>query len=339
MDSPTKNKTSEATGISRSGRVRKKSSKLTDFESPDEIDTRFKRRTDRPQKVATPKTMSEDSDSYMDEEIIDVKDEPLEVEEWGVEGEEMEEGEEEEEEEESVGGEDGGEGNLQEFSDSLQVDEDSTDVSRETSSYTQAQSLYFSEKQGKKSIVMKGGQVVRRKKAQRKDKGKSRFTAYMLWAREVRPGIIQANPNMDFSAVNKRLGELWALVPTTQKYNWKRRAKRLAAKGNQKGGLISTGRPSRPPPPARANLINKGGVKPAPRPDPNPTPPPPSLTSQGAGHHRQPGQKGQRLTDLPSPAPYRVTGTNPIDVAAHIKLLGESLNNIGQKLKEHEVSG
>ncbi|MPC59033.1 hypothetical protein E2C01_053048 [Portunus trituberculatus] len=25
---------------------------------------------------------------------------------------------------------------------------------------------------------------------------KSRFTAYMLWAREVRPGIIQANPNM-----------------------------------------------------------------------------------------------------------------------------------------------
>lgn len=48
-------------------------------------------------------------------------------------------------------------------------------------------------------------------------------------------------------------------------------------------------------------------------------------------------RRGQRLTDLPTPAPYRVTGTNPIDVAAHIKLLGESLNNIGQKLKEHEV--
>lgn len=64
--------------------------------------------------------------------------EPLEVDDWGVEGEEMEEGEEEEEEEESVGGEDGGgEGTLPEFSDPLQVDEDSTDVSRETSSYTQ----------------------------------------------------------------------------------------------------------------------------------------------------------------------------------------------------------
>lgn len=338
MDSPMKSKTTEATGISRSGRVRKKSSKLTDFESPDEIDTRFKRRTDRPQKVITPKALSEDSDSFLDEEIIDVKDEPLEVEEWGEEPEEEEEGDEEEEEEEGVGGEEGGgDGDLQEYADPLQVDEDSTDVSRETSNYTQAQSLYFSEKQGKKSIVMKGGQVVvRRKKAQRKDKGKSRFTAYMLWAREVRPGIIQANPNMDFSAVNKRLGELWALVPTTQKYNWKRRAKRLAAKGNQKGGLISTGRPSRPPPPARANLINKGGVKPAPRPDPNPAPPPPTPATPGTGHHRHPGQKSQRLADLPSPAPYRVTGTHPIDVAAHIKLLGESLNNIGQKLKEHE---
>ncbi len=33
----------EVTGVSRSGRVRKKSSKLMDFESPDEIDYRVKR--------------------------------------------------------------------------------------------------------------------------------------------------------------------------------------------------------------------------------------------------------------------------------------------------------
>ncbi|KAF4521425.1 hypothetical protein B566_EDAN010582, partial [Ephemera danica] len=37
----------EVTGVSRSGRVRKKSSKLTDFESPDEIDPRYKRKADR----------------------------------------------------------------------------------------------------------------------------------------------------------------------------------------------------------------------------------------------------------------------------------------------------
>lgn len=33
----------EVTGVSRCGRVRKKSSKLMDFESPDEIDYRVKR--------------------------------------------------------------------------------------------------------------------------------------------------------------------------------------------------------------------------------------------------------------------------------------------------------
>lgn len=35
----------EVTGVSRSGRVRKKSSKLTDFESPDEIERGYKRQT------------------------------------------------------------------------------------------------------------------------------------------------------------------------------------------------------------------------------------------------------------------------------------------------------
>ncbi|XP_022909640.1 nuclear ubiquitous casein and cyclin-dependent kinase substrate 1 isoform X1 [Onthophagus taurus] len=38
-----KNEDLEVTGVSRSGRVRKKSSKLMDFESPDEIDKNFKR--------------------------------------------------------------------------------------------------------------------------------------------------------------------------------------------------------------------------------------------------------------------------------------------------------
>ena len=33
---------------------------------------------------------------------------------------------------------------------------------------------------------------------------------------------------------------------------------------------------------------------------------------------------------------YKVVGTQPIDVAAHLKLLGESLTIIGELLKEHE---
>ena len=33
---------------------------------------------------------------------------------------------------------------------------------------------------------------------------------------------------------------------------------------------------------------------------------------------------------------YKVTGTQPIDIAAHLTLLGESLTVIGKRLKEHE---
>ncbi|XP_071549380.1 uncharacterized protein [Panulirus ornatus] len=338
METPIKNKSGDNTGVSRSGRVRKKSSKLADFESPDEIDTRFKRKTDRPQKTqksikigqSMGSDIFDDSDSYIDDEI-EVKDEPLEVEDWG----DNDDGD----DDICDDGDDRDDGN-----DPLHVDDDSTDMPRETTNYSQAQSLYFSEKQGKKNIMLKDGQVVRRKKAQRKDKGKSRFTAYMLWAREIRPGIIQANPNMDFSAVNKRLGELWALVPTTQKYNWKRRAKRLAAKGNQKGSMISTGKAAKQAQnTARSNLINKGGIKPqqvmrTSSKHPETAQPAPVLPqkTQTTTPKTSRAVSVSALSENSPPSAYKVTGNSPIDVAAHIKLLGESLNNIGQKLKEHE---
>jgi hypothetical protein len=34
---------------------------------------------------------------------------------------------------------------------------------------------------------------------------------------------------------------------------------------------------------------------------------------------------------------YKVTGTSPMDVAAHFALLGESLSIIGERLKDVEV--
>lgn len=46
----------EVTGVSRSGRVRKKSSKLMDFESPDEIERAYTKRP--PKKIETFENMS-----------------------------------------------------------------------------------------------------------------------------------------------------------------------------------------------------------------------------------------------------------------------------------------
>ncbi|XP_037794808.1 uncharacterized protein LOC119590112 isoform X2 [Penaeus monodon] len=91
--------------------------------------------------------------------------EPLEVDDWG----DNDDGD-----EDIVEGDDNDDGD--EGNDPLHVDDDSTDMPRETSNYSQAQSLYLSEKQGKKNIMLKDGQVVQRKKAQRKDKGSRRIS-------------------------------------------------------------------------------------------------------------------------------------------------------------------
>ena len=57
-----------------------------------------------------------------------------------------------------------------------------------------------------------------------------------------------------------------------------------------------------------------------------------------------PGSLSYDTSSISPPSPrgkdssYKVSGIKPIDVAAHLKLLGESLTIIGERLKEHEVS-
>lgn len=55
-----------------------------------------------------------------------------------------------------------------------------------------------------------------------------------------------------------------------------------------------------------------------------------------------PGSLSYDTSSISPPSPrskdsYKVNGIKPIDVAAHLKLLGESLTIIGERLKEHEV--
>ena len=46
----------------------------------------------------------------------------------------------------------------------------------------------------------------------------SRISAYLLWAREVRDFVVHANPTLDFSQINKRLGAMWNTLPDAKKY-------------------------------------------------------------------------------------------------------------------------
>merc|ERR1712142_160231 len=78
-----------------------------------------------------------------------------------------------------------------------------------------------------------GGKQGGGKKATRKDEGKPRFTAYMLWAKANRDRVLQEAPNLksgDFSTISKHLGQVWSSVPMSEKYQWKRKANKLSMK-------------------------------------------------------------------------------------------------------------
>lgn len=64
---------------------------------------------------------------------------------------------------------------------------------------------------------------------------------------------------VDFAAISKRLGELWATVPNLEKYNWRRRAKRLAAKPHSLPASKDEPVWKMPPPASRKKFINKIG--------------------------------------------------------------------------------
>ncbi len=169
-------------------------------------------------------------------------------------------------------------------------------------------------------------------KPQRKDKGKSRFTAYMLWAKDVRQQMLSIHPDLDFATISRKLGEMWANVPSSEKYNWRRRAKRLSSKGKEK--VISKSQNQAAVPSSK--FINRNATastknKPKRTPVKNTTTASPDFASNDA--------KSPKLSPTSSSSVYKSKpGTQPSDVAAHLQLLGESLTIIGERLKEHEVS-
>lgn len=162
-------------------------------------------------------------------------------------------------------------------------------------------------------------------KSTRKDKGKPRFTAYMLWAKANRDKVTKEinaaqghQQTIDFNAVTKRLSEIWSSVPMSERYLWKKKASELSRRmANRQQVLLSLQqKASRKPESAAAAAAAAGAaaIKPA---------------------------QTSRLKAPPSTAPipnpvFKVTGSEPLDCAAHLKLLGESLSVIGQRLRERD---
>lgn len=379
------------TGVSRSGRVRKKSSKLLDFQSPDEVEKKLKRAAKLPTRngnvrgrnimggVGRPARRSHlNVSSELGGDLSDLAEDDTEL-----------------HDEMSDNGTDGenyvdnntptgdSDDDLKELVAGI-VDGEPTDSNGNPESKVR-QSLYMIEKANKRR-VLKDGRVVTGK-VERKDKGKTRYTAYSTWARELRKsGKLNKGQDLDFSNTAKRLGELWANVSNKEKDSWRRKAKIQATKAKSRE-RVTTATAANPysayfkPKTRSKNLTEASEQTPQPISGGQPNiaksrgnsislvdsvgdSPTFGLTTKrrrNNSHTRGNGVNNNNLSTQAIATNNNTTNNNyssntpvtshtvnshsrksslpnidPVDTAAHLKLLGESLTIIGERLKEHE---
>ncbi|KAK8721952.1 hypothetical protein OTU49_017498, partial [Cherax quadricarinatus] len=132
METSSKNKSGEATSVSRSRPEREKASKFAHCESSDKFDIHFKCKTDRPiksqnsMKTGQPMDVDvrDDTNTDVDDELIEVKDEQIKMEDWVDNGDCYKMCGDNEDRKDVVT-------NLH------RLDDTSTDISRETTNYSQ----------------------------------------------------------------------------------------------------------------------------------------------------------------------------------------------------------
>ncbi|XP_023298723.2 HMG box-containing protein 4 [Lucilia cuprina] len=413
--STTNTKEFEVTGVSRSGRVRKKSSKLLDFQSPDEVERKIYKRTTasshntprssgakyagrgRPslaalkaRRAARVAGADEENDVAADdegpaaEEDVKDKEEVMDVEQSLKETADEDEEDEEEEDEEDINdvlhntsgltaatdSDDDGFGEL--VADLVGSEAANLDGPAGNQKSPFRQSLYMTEKNKK----------LKENRVERKDKGKTRYTAYNMWAREHRKSNkFGKTSDIDHQAA-RRLHELWSNVSNKEKNAWKRKAKMQAtrAKQRERAGITQTNKTAIQTAAQAANPQNSTFIN---RPTTsrtkklaedkqkakddmlvakpntiqtstpkrtrnnsyrrNQTNTPSSATNGNDnntsslyiatnGSTNNYNNKSLTLNNSKTPLP----NIEPIDAAAHLKLLGESLSIIGDRLKEHE---
>ncbi|XP_015786030.1 uncharacterized protein LOC107363326 [Tetranychus urticae] len=132
------------------------------------------------------------------------------------------------------------------------------------------------------------------------------ITAYTLFARENRSKIAQSNPHLDFAGVSKRLGEVWQTLPNKEKMQWKRKAAKMAQNMHRASDPISSLPSKSTSSHSKSSIISK-------------------LSSTVTPKY---STKSQESTST------RKNDGGYVDVACHLKLIGDSLTNIGQRLND-----
>ncbi|XP_037112489.1 HMG domain-containing protein 4a [Syngnathus acus] len=156
------------------------------------------------------------------------------------------------------------------------------------------------------------GPVEKKKKKEEKDREKhdkdkdkpkkKSASAYQVFCKEYRVNINAEQPGLVFGELSKKLGEVWKGMPEKDKLFWRQKAQYLQHKQNKAEATTVKHKSSN-----ESKCKAKAGVV-------SPTRAPPTM----------------------SLSPARVPDVDPIDAAAHLQLLGESLSLIGHRLQETE---
>ncbi|KAK2833867.1 hypothetical protein Q5P01_017756 [Channa striata] len=139
-----------------------------------------------------------------------------------------------------------------------------------------------------------------------KDKPKKKnTTAYQVFCKEYRVNINAEQPGLVFGELSKKLAEVWKAMPEKDKLVWRQKAQYLQHKQNKAEATTIK---------HKASSESKSKV-----------------VGTGAGM-----VSPNRAPSAVSLSPARVPDVDPIDAAAHLQLLGESLSLIGHRLQETE---
>ncbi|KAH8339688.1 hypothetical protein KR074_009021 [Drosophila pseudoananassae] len=353
----------QVTGVSRSGRVRKKSSKLLDFESPEEIEKRTRRQSTgrqpsrypgrgRPSNAMRDLEPSDQEMGIFDEPNISESEAPLMT------------------AAAILNSDDEMDNLVQDLVDGVEAEATNQESPVRQSLYMREKAASANRRRPVKDARSPGGKD--------KEKVKQRYTAYSLWAREVRKKDLQdlgklkdvqisiksykipSKSPPDFSNVARKLGEMWANVSNREKNAWKRKAKMQATRAKSR-------EPSSPSTPTQ--MASNGSA--------NQTGPGVQLESSfqnrattsrtkklaadrqqsAAALESSTSQTTRRISTRSGRSNAAVSETETlsrsshqqetvaaaasqtsievIDAAAHLKLLGESLTVIGERLKKH----
>ncbi|KAK1341548.1 hypothetical protein QTO34_017963 [Cnephaeus nilssonii] len=139
---------------------------------------------------------------------------------------------------------------------------------------------------------------------------KKNMSAYQVFCKEYRVTIVADHPGIDFGELSKKLAEVWKQLPEKDKLIWKQKAQYLQHKQNKAEATTVK----------RKASSSEGSMK---------------VKASSAGV-LSPQKKSPPTTMLLPASPAKAPETEPIDVAAHLQLLGESLSLIGHRLQETE---